>query len=221
MPVSITKATDGRYFSRRPTVALFFLLFFGLGLLLYRSYGVSWDEPVDRNTGMVSLKYVAELVAPQWAAQDSVLNSYQTPLMQHNDRDYGTAFQLPVAFWERVLKLNVERDIFMFRHLITFIVCFGGIIAVFKLAERRFADWRIGLLGALWLILSPRLFGDFFYNGKDAVFLAVLAVATNTTVRFLLRPTVGRVACFSLCHCHRCADYGDRSACSDPRNISY
>lgn len=198
MPESITSAVERRYLSRRPVVAVFFLLFFGLGLLIYRSYGISWDEPVDRNTGMVNLKYVAELVAPQWAAQDSVLNSYKTPLMQHNDRDYGTAFQLPVAFLERVFKLNVERDIFLFRHLLTFIVCFGGVIAFFKLVERRFSDWRIGLFGALWLILSPRLFGDFFYNGKDAVFLAVFVVATNTAVAFLMRPTLKRAAWHAL-----------------------
>jgi hypothetical protein len=44
-------------------------------------------------------------------------------------------------------------------------------------------------LGSLFLVLSPRLFADFFYNSKDAVFMAAFAIAMSTSVRFLLRPT--------------------------------
>jgi hypothetical protein len=69
-------------------------------------------------------------------------------------------------------------------------VCFGGLVAIYQLATRRFRGWRLGLL------LSPRLFADFFYNDKDAVFMALFAVATNTGVLLLLRPTAGRaLAC--------------------------
>jgi hypothetical protein len=181
-------------------IGLFFTLLFLLGLGIYRDYNISWDEPIERNTGMVSLKYVGEIVAPNWVAKDSVLGTYTVPLHEYHDRDYGTAFQLPVSYLERVFGLVVARDIFMFRHLLTFVVCFGGIIAVFKLIERRFSDWRIGVLGALWLVLSPRLFSDFFFNSKDAVFLAVFAIGTNTAVRFLLRPTIGR-ACWHALAC--------------------
>ena len=48
----------------------------------------------------------------------------------------------------------------MFRHLLTFLVALAGIYAVQKMADRRFSDWRIGLLAALFLILTPRLFAN-------------------------------------------------------------
>ena len=57
------------------------------------------------------------------------------------------------------------------------------------MAERRFNDWRIGLLAATFLILSPRIFADAFYNSKDLVFLSVFAIAMNTTIAFVIRPS--------------------------------
>ena len=150
------------------------------------------DENQQRDIGMISLKYVAQKISPAWVASDGNFDKYQVPLPEFYDRDYGVAFETPVCYAERLIGFDDDGNKFLFRHLCTFLVCFGGLIAVYQLANRRFRDWRLGLLAALWLLLSPRLFADSFYNDKDAVFMAVFAIATNTAVRFLLRPTVGR-----------------------------
>ena len=176
--------------------------FFGavllLGLLLLRDYGLSIDENQQRDIGMISLKHVGQLVAPDWVAADHDFDKYNTPLGEFYDRDYGVAFETPVCLAERLLGIEDGGNKFRFRHLCTFLVCFGGLIAVYQLARRRFADWRLGLLAALWLLLSPRLFAESFYNDKDAVFMALFAVATNTGVRLLLRPTWRRAAWHAL-----------------------
>ncbi|RZK93365.1 MAG: hypothetical protein EOO62_32065, partial [Hymenobacter sp.] len=57
------------------------------------------------------------------------------------------------------------------------------------MATRRFGSWRLGLVGALLLVASPRLFSDYFYNSKDAVFLAAFTGAVATAVPFIRRPT--------------------------------
>ncbi|WP_157780933.1 hypothetical protein [Hymenobacter sedentarius] len=178
---------------QRWVVPAFFAAVLVMGLLLYRDYGFSIDENQQRDTGMVSLKHVAQQIAPAWVAADHEFDRYQTPLMQYYDCDYGVAFETPVSFLERLLGYNDIRHKFQLRHLCTFLVCFGGLIAMYQLAARRFRDWRVGLLAALWLLLSPRLFADFFYNDKDAVFMALFVIATNTGVRLLRRPTAGRV----------------------------
>src|SRR5262249_45590976 len=87
-----------------------------------------------------------------------------------------------------MLGIRDVKNVFMFRHLLTFLVAFAGIYAVHKMAERRFSDWRIGLLAALFLVLTPRLFAESFYNSKDIVFMALFAIAMNTTIAFLLQP---------------------------------
>ena len=135
--------------SRMIWISLFFLAFFAIGLNIYFDYGVSWDEPVNRSTGMVSLKYVGEYIAPGFIQGDKAFEQYP-PLHEYIDKDYGVAFELPLALFERLLLLNDSRILYLFRHLITFLVGFSGVFAIFKLVERRFDDWRLGLLGALF-----------------------------------------------------------------------
>lgn len=187
--------------AQRWLVPVFFVLVLVLGLLIYRDYGLTVDENQSHDNGMISLKHVALKLKPEWVAADPDFDRYQTPLAEYYDRDYGVAFELPVTYLERLLHYTEVYDKFILRHLFTFLVCFGGLIAIYQLAARRFADWRLGLLAATWMLLSPRLFAESFYNDKDAVFMALFAIATNTGVRLLLRPTVGR----ALWHALACA----------------
>jgi hypothetical protein len=184
--------------ARRWLVPAFFALVLGLGLLLFADYGISIDEQISRDNGMVTLKYLAEPLAPDWVASHPDFKTFTTPLPEYMDRDYGVVFETPVSLLEQVFAITDAGDKFLFRHLCTFLVCFGGLVAVYQLAARRFRDWRLGLLAALWLLLSPRLFAESFYNDKDAVFMALFAIAMNTGVRFLLRPTPGRAAWHAL-----------------------
>ena len=183
---------------QRWVVSGFFVAVLALGLLLFRDYGLSIDENQQRDTGMITLKHVAQKMAPAWVASDGDFDKYQVPLAEYYDRDYGMAFETPLCLAERLLGYDDGGDKFLFRHLCTFLVCFGGLIAVYQLGARRFRDWRLGLLAALWLLLSPRLFAESFYNDKDAVFMAMFAIATNTGVRLLLRPTWGRAVAHAL-----------------------
>jgi hypothetical protein len=170
------------------SVGLFFVLLLLLGISRYRDYGISWDETKQRLTGAVTLKYLAEAfhVPPSMVPWKERLPSLAT----YPDRDYGVAFEAPAFALEQLLRLKDLRDIYMFRHLLTFLVFFGGVGAVYRLALRRFLDWRIGLLSALFLVLTPRFFAESFYNSKDIVFMAVFAVGMNTTISFVLRPRV-------------------------------
>ncbi len=138
---------------------------------------------------MITLAYLGELFAPDLVAQYKDLTTFATPLAEYYDRAYGVVFEAPLALLERIRGLKNPRDIYVFRHLVTFLACSLGVLAVLRMAERRSADWRLGVLAASLLILSPRLFADSFYNSKDAVFLASFAVGMNTAVHFLLRPT--------------------------------
>jgi hypothetical protein len=167
------------------SVGLFFLLLLLLGLSRYRDYGISWDDTTQRMTGAVTVNYLAEtLHIPAFMTRGfPALGTYQ-------DRDYGVAFEAPAFALEQILGLKDSRHIFMFHHLLTFIVSFGGVYAVYRLSHRRFLDWRIGLLSTFFLVLTPRFFAESFYNSKDIVFMAVFAAAMNTTISFVLQPRI-------------------------------
>src|SRR5262249_22383819 len=166
---------------------VFFLVLLAIGLGVYRDYGISCDEPDSRVNGAVALKHVAERFAPSLltraASHLEFLNKYPP------GGDHGVAFEAPAVALEVMLGIDDKKNVFMFRHLLTFLVALAGIYAVQRMTDRRFSDWRIGLLAALFLVLTPRFFAESFYNSKDIVFMAVFGVAMNTTVAFVLSPS--------------------------------
>ena len=170
---------------------VFFIGLLVIGLMLFPDYGVSLDEPAQRFIGIVNLNYLAGLFQIQSILGDPYFENFSTQtLHQIKDRHYGVIFELPAAYLEYLFDLRDERSVYLYRHAFTFLFFFSGALALFFLGKRRFRDWRIGLLGVVILILSPRIFADAFYNNKDIIFLALYIIATNTLIQFLLRPNL-------------------------------
>jgi len=163
---------------------LLFGLYVVIGVALHSSYGVSWDEPISRSNGMVNLKhlesrYFPQLLTPEVAARPD--------LDDWADRDYGVAFELPLAALEQAFGISGEA-VYPFRHLLTFLFCTLGVLAVYRTATFVHGDYRAGLLAAAMLVLSPRMFAESFYNSKDVVFLTAIAISTYTMTRLLSAP---------------------------------
>lgn len=181
-------ASSDRY--RTAGVSLFFLALLSIGLIFYRDYGIPWDEHHRRISGQVSANYIIKLFSPGTVTRLDSIPKLPT-LAKHADGDHGALFEIPAIFLELLLSswgLEDPSDLAELRHLLVFLVCMSGVYAVFRLAERRFADWRIALLGATFLVLTPRIFAESFYNSKDVVFMAFFAIAINTCIGFTLKP---------------------------------
>jgi len=159
----------------------FFLLLLAVGVGVYRDYGISWDEPDTRARGRVALKYVAERFAPSLLKERSSVSL-------NEDFDHGVGFDAPAVALAVILGIGEIKDEFLFRHLLTFLIYVVGIYAVERMAYRRFSDWRLSLLAALFFVLTPRFFAESFYNNKDIVLMALFAIGMNTTISFVLKP---------------------------------
>ena len=55
-------------------------------------------------------------------------------LHSFRDKDYGVTFELPLVMLEKALGLETTRDIYMMRHLCTFLMFFISVIAFFFLS---------------------------------------------------------------------------------------
>jgi hypothetical protein len=174
-----TKSQGKKWF-----VYSFFGMYLLLGLFIYGDYGVSTDEAISRMNGMVSAKYILSIVKPE--AKNKYGLAMVKDLHAYTDKDYGVAFELPVFVLEKVLGIG-ERDpaLFRMRHLCTFLVFFAGVVYFYRLARHRFGSWKWGLLGSFFLIVSPRIFAESFYNDKDVVLLACFIISTFYLIRFL------------------------------------
>lgn len=181
-------------------LGLTFILLLGIGVSLYKDFNISSDEQIERSNGVISLLYIGDLfkIGRITSEPDMASHRYLGSLDQWKDRDYPVGFNLPAVLIEKLLKLNDERKIYFLRHLLTYLTCLLGSYAIFRLAERRFSDWRIGLLALIFFTLSPRFFAESFYNSKDLVFLAFFALGMNSMIEFILHPRVKTALLFSL-----------------------
>jgi hypothetical protein len=178
--------------SRLVWVTLFFMAIVINGISIYRDYGISWDEPGQTMNGIVTLKYLGEKFVPNLMSSPAYSEKIKniSPLHIYPPKYYGVVFEAPLALMQLMLPFDIKdwHNQIMFRHLITFLFSILGVFAVFRLAERWFSDWRLGLFAAFLLLLSPRLFADSFYNSKDIVFMAIFSVCMYTLVSFIQTP---------------------------------
>lgn len=177
--------SDRNLWISRVAVVLFFMAYILIGLALYGDYGMSLDEPFSRANGLVNFRHIATIFAPSWLTEAT---AHYPDLSSWTDKDYGVAFEVPAVAIEQFLGLRDSRDIYQFRHLLTFLSSSLGALATFGIARNRFGRNWTGLAAAAMFILSPRLFAESFYNSKDMVFLSAFAVAAYTMIRFAQGP---------------------------------
>lgn len=151
-------------------VLLFFLIFMFIGVFVFRDYGIPFDEPIQRQIGEYSFNYV--------------FNGNQS-LFNYKNKYYGVAFELPLIIFEKILNFTDLRDVFLMRHFCNFLVFFIGAYFFFKICKNHFQNWKLGIVGSLLLVLSPRIFADSFYNSKDIVFLSVFIISIHTLIKFI------------------------------------
>lgn len=155
-------------------IVIIFAGFLWLGISLFKDYGISWDEGEQRRIGIKTLEYVMR---------------GDPSLFVYRDRYYGTAFELLLIILEKAFKLDNFRSVFFMRHIVTFLVFYTGVIFFYRIIYSRFHSWKIGLLGSLCLILSPRIFADSFYNSKDIPFLSLFIISMYALIGFLEKKT--------------------------------
>ena len=160
----------------------FFTLLLLVGLLVYREYGISSDEPNERTNGLVSAHFMASTIEEELLEPDP----YIPRLSTYRYRYYGVAYQLPLALIENNT-LTRGQNVWHLRHLANFGVFYLGVLAFFHLTAEFLEDSRYGLIGAVFLALSPRLFAHAFFNPKDTVFMAAFTIALYFCARFWRR----------------------------------
>jgi len=159
-------------------VFVFFVLFLIVGISIFKDYGVGIDEASHRGNGLRSIEYIME-------GDQSLFN--------YDIRYYGPAFEMFLAFIEKIFNLTEDlRAVYLMRHLFTFILFLVSVFFFYKLCKNNFNSWKVGLLGSLFLILSPRIFADSFYNSVDIPFLSLFIISVYTLIQYLNKKTLPR-----------------------------
>ena len=140
-------------------VLAFFLIVLVTGLLVYKDYGIPWDEPDQIYIATQNQNYIFH---------------HDPTLLSIRDRYYGMVFELPILWLTTYTSVP--------RHLLVYLVFFLGLIVFYFLAQRLLRSTWWSLFTTAMLAASPRIFADSFFNSKDIPFLIIGIAAVWTLV---------------------------------------
>jgi hypothetical protein len=173
-------------------VSLFFIVYSFVGYRIYRDYGVSTDEPTDYLRGMVDYQRFIGGSQAQFLSDCAMMENANVcyypaffSMVLYRFAPYGD--NGPILFHKGnwyAPDSNTQK-IYFERHKLTFAFFAFSVFIFFLIGKKIFRDWKIGLLGALFLIISPRVFGYSFYNPKDIPFLSAYVISIYTLLLFV------------------------------------
>jgi hypothetical protein len=152
------------------TICILFLLV--LGIFIHDDFGIHWDSESVQTIGQFNTEYI---------------QNRNESFYKFVNRYYGPLFEILLF---NITKGMPEQQIYFTRHLITYLFFLLGLIAFYFLNKRIIKQWKLALLGCAFLVISPRIFGDAFYNSKDISFLVVFIFSILTLHIYLEKRTI-------------------------------
>ena len=183
--------------NQKLTTFLFFLIFFLIGIFLFQDYGISIDEDNTRIVGFLSLEYIFKIFFPEHVSLIKETISDQRGAHSGFETS-GVIFDLPMAFLELIFQIDDSKQYYMLRHFFNFFLFFISVYFFFLLVKNRYNSWTFGILGSLFLIMSPRIFANSFYNNKDVVFMSLFIISLYAAINFLEKQNYKNALIFSL-----------------------
>ena len=119
--------------NQKLTTFLFFLIFFLIGIFLFRDYGISIDEDNTRIVGFLSLEYIFKIFFPEHVSLIKETISDQRGAHSGFETS-GVIFDLPMAFLELIFQIEDSRQYYLLRHFFNFFIFFISALFYFRYA---------------------------------------------------------------------------------------
>ena len=140
-----------------------------------------WDEIAQYTIGEYNLNQYTSLFDKIFGTE--LADPGYADFEHFADRDYGSIFEVLVSLLGKVAAKTFRQfdfaDFIILKHFSVYFVFVLGTYGVYSIARRRLGSQYGGLLAAAVFFLSPRLFGNAFYNSKDIVFLSFFVLSVN------------------------------------------
>lgn len=148
------------YVKKHPEYILFFL-FALIGICTASAYGMTWDELYQRTMGEVLYNYVFKndgyyLVSP--------------------DRDHGPLFEFILVVIEKAGNITTPRSLYIMRHTVTHLFFLISVVYFYKLIFLLYNKKALAIVGFLFLVMTPTIYGHSFFNSKDVPFLCFFII---------------------------------------------
>ena len=94
---------------------------------------------------------------------------------------------IPLTLIEQIFDYDLDvQIIYYIRHFFTFLIFFTSLIYFYKLLKKYILkNEKLAFVATLFLLLSPRIYGDAFYNIKDLVFMSLVIINLYYSFKYL------------------------------------
>lgn len=190
---------------RKDSIIYYILsIYFIFGLFIYKDFGVGIEEHFQRSSGFYWLQYILEftdfeIIKEQVNQKILEINNLHPNLPPFEiAKHYGIIFDLPMAFLEIIFNVNKSSDQFYLRHISNFIVFFISGYLFFLLIKERVKINFIAILACLFYLLSPRIFGNSFFDAKDLLFLSLVTITFYFYLNYSKKKNLNTLFLFAL-----------------------
>lgn len=158
----------------KTSVILYFIAYFVVALICMKDYGIQQDEEAQRKHSLVAYKYINETLFSREIPELADIPKLET----YKSKYYGTAFQIPLVVVEDLRHFNMSnRNIYLMRHLTTFLLVFTGYVALFFALKSLFKENKwLALIGTMFVSLYPRYFVYQFVDIKNIGFAGFVMI---------------------------------------------
>ena len=184
-------------------IYLFFLFFLIVGLLIYKSFGLSIDEPFHRTSGYFWFYILAKKIFPLWDQLVDLKKSieqmeWSEQFFRGQFNEYGPLFDLFSVGLEKIFGITSAKGAYELKHLLTFLTFFISGIYFFKMISKRFKNEIFSLLIVFFYFTSPRIFAESFYNCKDIIFMSFWVISIFYFFKSFEKNSLKNLILFSL-----------------------
>lgn len=169
-----------------------FLLFIIIGFLTTPDFGVSVDEPIQRQHRLINFKYIATTLKFNDYLPSHI--KQQPELQEYDHRFYGVTSQMPLIFMEYNHFFDYRNRIFWYvSHYFTHGIFLLSGIYFYKTLKILEVNKFVVVFMTILYFLHPRIYAHSFYNIKDSLFLSLFTINLYYLLRMIISTTPSKI----------------------------
>jgi len=173
-------------------VFLFFSLIFFFCWLLIDDYGVTLDDYIYFTNGQNTFLYIKSVLLSFFDDQ------IDPSKLKTNLNVLPVVYEIFLVLICKILNIADFKDIYLTAHKLNFLLFFSSLIVFFSFCQKIFNNLFISILGVCFIILSPRIFAESFYNSRDIFFMCLFIFYLNFMYNFINSKNIKNTILFSL-----------------------
>ena len=173
-------------------IYVFITLFFFVCFPILKDFGVTLDDEIYYLNGLNTYNYVKALFL-NITNPEINLDLYKSKL-----KEWPIIFEFFLIFLSKIFQIQSIDKIYLFSHQINFIIFCISLIIFYKFISKRFKNFFFSFLSVIFIVLSPRIFGESFYNSRDIFFMSLFIFYIYFGYIFIENKNIKNLVLFSI-----------------------